>query len=162
MAAVDYFLKLAGIEGESTDSKHKGEIDVLSWSMGVTNSGQHGGGGGGGAGKASHQDIHFTAKMSKASPKLWLACSEGTHIASATLVCRKAGGTQQEYLTIKMHEVHVASYQTGGSASGDVVPTDQFSINFAKKEIDYKEQKADGSLGGSVKTGYDLKLNKKV
>jgi type VI secretion system secreted protein Hcp len=161
MAAVDYFLKLENIEGESTDDKHKNEIDVESWSWGETQSGTHVGGGGGGAGKVSMQDFHFTMKVNKATPKLMLACAVGEHIPKAILTCRKAGKDQQEYLLITFSDLLVSSYQTGGS-SGDVVPVDQISLNFSKIEVDYKPQKADGSLGSSVKVGYDLKANKKV
>jgi type VI secretion system secreted protein Hcp len=162
MAAVDYFLKLEGIDGESTDHKHKSEIDLESWSWGASQSGTHSGMGGGGAGKVSMQDFHFVMKINKASPKLMLACATGEHIKKATLTCRKAGSEQQEYLKVTMSDLLVSSYQTGGSAHGDVVPTDQISLNFSKIEFEYKEQKADGTLGGAVKTGYDLKLNKKV
>jgi type VI secretion system secreted protein Hcp len=162
MAAVDYFLKLKGIDGESTDSKHKGEIDVESFSWGETNSGTHAGGGGGGAGKVTMQDFHFVMKVSKASPKLMLACATGEHIGEGTLVCRKAGTEQQEFLTIKMTDLLVSSYQTGGSGHAEVVPTDQVSLNYSKIEWEYKEQKPDGSLGGAIKAGYDLKENKKV
>jgi len=77
MAAVDYFLKLDGIEGESHDSKHKNEIDVQSWSWGESQTGTHAGGGGGGAGKVSMQDFHFVMQNNKASPKLMLACASG-------------------------------------------------------------------------------------
>ena len=161
MAAVDYFLKVDGVPGESTDDKHKNEIDVESWSWGETQGGTHMGGGGGGAGKVSMQDFHFVMKVSKASPLLMLRCATGTHIKEAVLVCRKAGGDQQEFLTVKMSDLLVSSYQTGGS-SGGIVPTDQVALNFSKIEFDYKEQKADGSLGAPVKAGYDLKLNKKV
>jgi type VI secretion system secreted protein Hcp len=162
MAQVDYFLKLAGIDGEATDHKHKGEIDVESFSWGETNSGTHAGGGGGGAGKVSMQDFHFVMKASKASPKLMLACATGEHIKDGTLVCRKAGTDQQEFMTIKMSDLLVSSYQTGGSANGGVVPMDQVSLNYSKIEFEYKEQKPDGSLGGAIKAGYDLKANKKV
>ncbi len=162
MAAVDYFLKIKGVDGESTDAKHKGEIDVESFSWGATNSGSQAWGGGGGAGKVAMQDFHFVMKHSKASPKLMLACATGEHIPEAILVCRKAGGDQQEFLTIKMSDLLVSSYQTGGSGHSDIVPTDQISLNYAKIEFEYKEQKADGTLGGAVKAGYDLKANKKV
>jgi type VI secretion system secreted protein Hcp len=161
MAAVDYFLKIEGIEGESTDDKHKNEIDVMSWSWGETQSGTHAGGGGGGAGKVSMQDFNFVMSVNKASPKLMLACATGEHIKGAKLTCRKAGGEQQEYLTITFSDLLVSSYQTGGSA-GDSVPIDQASLNFAKLEFEYKPQKPDGSLDSPVKTGYDVKLNKKV
>jgi len=159
MASVDYFLKLADIPGESTDSKHKNEIDIESWSWGESNSGSHAGGGGGGAGKVNMQDFHFTMRINKASPKLFLACASGQHIKEALLVCRKAGKEQQEYLKIKFSELLVSSYQTGGS-SGDVVPVDQISLNFAKIEVSYAPQKPEGGLDSPVVHNYDLKGNK--
>src|SRR5262249_30737358 len=161
MAAVDYFLKIDGIEGESTDAKHKGEIDLLSWSWGATNAGSHAGGGGGGSGKVAMQDFHFVMEHNKASPKLMLACASGQPIPTAVLTCRKAGGEQQEYLKVTMTDLLVSSYQTGGSAS-NVRPTDQISLNFSKIEKEYKPQKADGTLDAPVKAGWNLKENKKV
>lgn len=163
MAAVDYFLKLEGsFEGESADSKHKGEIDVESWSWGETQSGTHSGGGGGGAGKVVMQDFHFVMKINKASPKLMLACADGEHIKKAVLTCRKAGKDQQEFLKITMEDLLVSSYQTGGSGHSDIVPTDQISLNYAKIQFEYKDQKPDGSLGAAVKAGWDVKANKKL
>jgi len=161
MAAVDYFLKVDSIDGESTDDKHKNEIDVESWSWGETNMGTHAGGGGGGAGKVTMQDFSFTMKVNKSTPKLMLACATGQHIKKAVLTCRKAGGDQQEYMIVTFSDLLVSSYQTGGSA-GDVVPTDQVSMNFSKIEFEYKPQKPDGSLDAAIKAGYDLKLNKKA
>jgi type VI secretion system secreted protein Hcp len=160
MAAVDFFLKIEGIDGESADSKHKGEIDLESWSWGEHNSGSHAAGGGGGVGKVSMQDFSFTAQTSKATPKLMLACASGEHIKKATLVCRKAGKDQQEYLKVTFTDLLVSSYQTGGH--GDAMAADQISLNFAKIEYEYKEQKPDGTLGGAVKAGWDLKANKAV
>jgi type VI secretion system secreted protein Hcp len=162
MAAVDYFLKIDGIEGESQDGKHKGEIDVLSWSWGETQTGTHAGGGGGGAGKVVMQDFHFVMNVNKATPKLILACASGEHIPKAVLTCRKAGKEQQEFLKYTFSDLLVSSYQPGGSGSGDIVPTEQVSVNYAKMEVEYKEQKTDGSLGGAVKSGWDLKKNQKV
>jgi len=157
MAAVDYFLKIDGIQGESKADKHKDEIDVQSFSWGATQSGTFAGGGGGGAGKVAMQDFHFTMSHSKASPALMLACAQGDHIKSAILTCRKAGKEQQEFLKVTMSDCLVSSFQTGGSGSGDVVPTDQVSLNFAKIEHEYKEQDATGKLTGSVKKWFDLK-----
>ena len=105
MAAVDYFLKLDGVDGESQDKTHKKDIDVESWSWGESQTGTHAGGGGGGAGKVSMQDFHFTMKVNVASPKLMLACATGEHIKTGVLVCRKAGKDQQEYLKIKMSDL---------------------------------------------------------
>src|SRR5262245_54883506 len=135
MAAVDYFLKLKGIDGESADHKHKAEIDVESWSWGETQSGTMAQGGGGGAGKVSMQDFHFVMRMNKATPKLMLACASGEHISEATLTCRKAGKDQQEFLKIKFTDLLVSSYQTGGSSHGDVVPMDQISMNYSMIEF---------------------------
>lgn len=158
--AVDYFLKIDGVDGESTDSKHKGDIDVMSWSWGAAQGGAHAGGGGGGVGKVSMQDFHFVMSVNKASPKLMLACANGEHYKKAVMIARKAGKDQQEYLKITLTDLLVSSYQTGGSQSGTHLPTDQISLNFSKIEVEYKEQKPDGSLGGTVKTGWDLKGNK--
>jgi type VI secretion system secreted protein Hcp len=160
--AVDYFLKLDGVDGESADDKHKGEIDLESWSWGAAQHGSHGAGGGGGAGKVQVQDFQFVMKMNKASPRLMLACATGEHIPKAVLTCRKAGKQQQEYLKITMSDVLVSSYQTSGSAHGAIVPLEQISVNFAKVEMECKEQKADGSLGGAITGGYNVKENKKI
>lgn len=157
MALVDYFLKIKGVEGESQDKVHKGEIDLESWSWGETQTGSHVAGGGGGAGKVNMQDFHFTMRCNKASPKLLLACAQGAHIPSALLTCRKAGKEQQEYLKITFSDLLVSSYQIGGSGGADVLPMDQISLNFAKIEFEYREQKPDGSLGGAIKSWYDLK-----
>jgi len=159
MAAVDYFLKIKDIKGESQDDKHKDEIDVLSWSWAESNSGSHATGGGGGAGKVSMGDFNFSMQTCKASPELFTACAQGTHIGEATLVCRKAGKTAQEYLTIKMTDLLVTSFQVGGSPS-EVVPVDTIQMNFSKIEFKYAAQKKDGSLDSPVVKNYDLKLNK--
>ena len=65
-------------------------------------------------------------------------------------------------MKLTLTDVMLSSFQTGGSAHGDVVPIDQITVNFAKIEFEYKEQKPDGSLGGAVKTGYDIKANIKL
>lgn len=160
MALVDYFLKIDGIEGESADSKHKGEIEIESFSWGEAQTGTASHGGGMGAGKVAMQDFHFVMKVNKASPLLFVKCAQGEHIKSAILTCRKAGKEQQEYLKVTFGDLLVSSYQTGGSGNADIVPLDQISLNFTKVEMEYKEQKPDGTLGGSIKKGYDIKAQK--
>jgi type VI secretion system secreted protein Hcp len=162
MAAVDYFLKIEGIDGESADAKHKGEIDLDSWTWGESQGGTMAFGGGGGAGKVQMQDFHFTMKVNKATPKLILACASGEHIKKAVLTCRKAGKEQQEFLKYTFSDILISSYQTGGASNGGVIPNDQIAFNYGKMEVEYKEQKADGTMGGPIKTGWDLKANKKV
>jgi type VI secretion system secreted protein Hcp len=154
--AADNFLKVTGAAGESQDKDHAGEIEVLSWSFGESNSGTAASGGGAGAGKVNFQDFTFSATMGKHTPCLAKACATGTHIDSAVLVCRKAGGGQQEFLKITFTDFLVSSYQTGGSSGGEV-PIETFSFNYSKIEMAYKEQKADGSLGGATQFAYDLK-----
>ncbi len=162
MAATDFFLKIDGIDGESKDDTHKGEIDLISWSWSETQGGSHGSGGGGGKGKVVMQDFNFVMKVNKASPKLLLACANGEHFKEAILTCRKAGGEQVEFLKYKFNDLMISSYKTGGSGSSDVIPTDQISFNYSKMEIEYKEQKADGTPGGVIKAGWDLNANKKL
>ena len=153
---------MPALRGESTDAKHKDEIQLESWSWGATQSAVAHAGGGAGAGKVSMQDFHFVMRVNKASPKLLQACADGTHLTRADLVCRKAGKDQQEFLKFTFTDIIVSSYQTGGSGASDIVPLDQVSLGFSKIEVEYKEQKADGTLGASSKAGWDLKTNKKT
>lgn len=159
--AVDYFLKVDGIEGESNDKGHKGEIDIESWSWGLSNPGSASHGGGGGAGKASFQDFSFTTQVSKASPKLFLASASGQHIRQAILTARKSGGDQLEFYKVTMSDLLVSSYQQGGAA-GDELPTDQVSLNFSKIEVWYREQDASGKPGDITTAGWDLAKNVKI
>src|SRR5262245_21996808 len=162
MAAVDYFLKIEGIEGESTDKTHKNSIQVESFSFGESQAGSASHGSGGGVGKVSMQDFCFVKKVDKASPSLFLACATGQHIKAASLYCRKAGGKQEEFLKVTLSDLIISSYQTGGSGGSDVIPMDSIALNYSKLEIEYKPQKPDGSLAGAFKAGFDLKTNFKV
>ncbi len=157
MALVDYFLKIDGIPGESGDSKHKDEIQVLSFSFGESQSGTMGFGGGGGAGKVQMQDFHFMMNVNKASPKLFLACANGEHIPNGILTARKAGKDQQDYLVVKFKDLLISSYQTNGDANANSLPVDSISFNFTEIEVDYKIQDAKGALGASTKVKYNLK-----
>ena len=161
MAQVDFFLKIDGVDGESPDSKHKGEIEITSFSWGAQQTGSAAYGGGGGAGRVNFADFHFTKRFDKASPVLMENCASGKHIPSAMFVARKAGGKQEEYLKIKFSDVLISSYQTSGNQH-DIIPTDSISLNFSKIETEYKEQQSSGALGGQVKKGWDIKKNEAV
>jgi len=162
--AESWFLKIDGIDGESTDVSHKDEIDVLSWSWGVTHptGGTGSGGGGGGAGKAAFQDFHFVARISKASPMLFLSSATGTHHKSAALSgVRSAGKSKSaDFLQYKLSDVVVTSDQHSDSDGG--VPIEQFSLNYSKIEVSYVPQTATGKVGVPVQAGFDVKLNKKL
>ena len=161
MAAVDYFIKLDGIKGESADAKHKDEIDVESWSWGETNAGVQVGGGGGGAGKVAMQDFQFVMRLNKASPSLIKACATGQHIKKAVLSVRKAGGSTFDYLKVTMEDVLVSSFQQAGDTGGGG-GVEQLSLNFAKIEFSYTIQNKDGSPGTVVTEGYDLRAQKSI
>jgi type VI secretion system secreted protein Hcp len=163
MAQVDYFLKIDGVPGESTDSKHKGEIEIQSFSWGESNMGSAGHGGGGGSGKVVPQDLSISKRMDKSSPVLFISCATGSHFKDAVLTARKAGaGGQQEYLKITMEEVLVTNYQVSGADGSDNIPNESLTLNFAKLEVSYKPQNPDGTLGAEVKQKYDFSQNVKV
>ena len=184
--AVDFFLKIDGIQGESQDDKHKDEIEIDSFSWGATNQGTSAAGGGGGAGKVNIGDFVVVKHVDKSSPKIVEACHAGKHISSAILVCRKQGGGQQEYLKITLTDVLVSGYDTlsgmvtgrrqhepvrtqsgavATAATGALavpIPMERLSLNFGKIEYEYREQDSKGNLAGPVKTGWNVKQNKQV
>ena len=157
----DYFLKIDGISGESTDAKHKEEVELVSFSWGVTNAGGRPTGGGGGAGRAQFKQFELLMRVNKASPQLFLAAVSGKHIKQAALTARKAGKTALEYLKIKFTDVLVTSYeQTGGQ--DDAVPHEVIAFDFAKVEVEYTPQAGRGAAGTPVTAGWDLAKNLKI
>jgi type VI secretion system secreted protein Hcp len=157
MAQVDYFLKLDGIAGESVDAKHKGEIELASFSWGAQNSGSVGHGGGGGAGKVTFQDLHFVQRTQKSSSALLTFCATGKHIPSGLLTARKAGKAQIEFLKIKLTDVLVTSFEI---SAGDDVPFEQISLNFSKFDFSYTAQDQTGKAVPVPPARWDLKANK--
>jgi type VI secretion system secreted protein Hcp len=158
--ASDIFAKIGDIKGESLDDKHKDEIEVLSFSWGVSNAGSMASGSGGGEGKASFHDLSFVHNVDKASPVLMQACATGTHMKEATITHRKAGKGQQEFLIVKMNDVIVTSV-THGSSGGNG-HSENVSLAFAKVNVEYKPQKADGSLDAGIHFKYDIKAQKEA
>ena len=159
--AESWFLKIDGIQGESLDKVHKGEIDVESWSWGVVNEGSPGSGSGGGSGRASFQDFHFVTRISKASPQLFLSCATGVHHKDATLSGRRGGDkTSGDFLKYKLSDVQVTSVQHAGGGSD--LPIEQFSLSYGRFEITFTPQDPDGSPGSPSSAGFDVKMNKKV
>jgi type VI secretion system secreted protein Hcp len=155
----DIFGKIGDIKGESLDAKHPGEIEILSYSWGVSQTGTMGFGGGGGAGKANFQDFNFMHYVDKSSPVLLQRCATGEHIKEATITVRKAGAKgPQEYLIIKFHDLLVSSVSSSGA--GDASSSESVTLNYAKVVVEYKQQKADGSLEAGVFFKYDRNLNK--
>jgi type VI secretion system secreted protein Hcp len=149
--AVDFFLKLDGLDGETVTPGHTGEINILSWNWGATQGYTAYGKGGA---LVSVSDISFTAKVSKASTQLLRRLCDHLVIKTGVLTCRKAGKDQQEYLVINLESIMVSSYRVTGGSGADEIPTDSFSLNFAKIDIVYKMQKSEGNLGGANTYAY--------
>jgi type VI secretion system secreted protein Hcp len=159
MAVADFFLKVDGVTGESQDAKHKDEIEVLGWSWSeqqpnITATGA--------AGKVSMADFHFSMSVNTASVRMALMCATGQNVKSAVLTCRKAGKEPQEYLIITLSNVMVSSFQSGASASSNVVPVDQFTLSYDKIEWQYRRQLPDGTLGPPVKVGFNLPSHSRI
>ena len=148
-AASDYFLKLDGIDGESTDSSHKGEIEVMSWSWGMSQMGTTSTGGGAGTGKVQMQDFHFTKSIDKSSPMLMEMTATGEHIKNAKLTLRKAG-SDSTYITVTFTDVMVSSYSVSGN-SGEI-PSESVSFTYQKIQMEYFPQSPTGTATDSIKT----------
>jgi type VI secretion system secreted protein Hcp len=158
--AVDMFIKIGDIEGESVDKSHAKKIDVLAWSWGMSNSGTTHMGGGGGSGKCNVQDLSITKYVDAASHALLLSCSNGQHHAKANLIVRKAGGKGApiEYIKIEMDEVMVVSVSTGGSGGEDRL-TENVTLNFAKVKFEYTGQTPTGTADKTKEMVYDIASN---
>jgi type VI secretion system secreted protein Hcp len=156
--AVDMFLKLAAIDGESTDDKHKGSIDILSWSFAANQTGSAASGGGAGSGRVSIQDLTITKKVDKSSPLLFQHCCDGTHITDGKLTVRKAGGEALEYMKVFMEKIYVTGYQTTGSDGQDSL-VEQITLSFKKVGIRYTPQLDDGSGDADTGKGWDVGAN---
>lgn len=159
---VDMFLKLKGIDGESIDAKHKGEIDVLAWSWGLSEEPPQTGGGGG-VGKVKAQDLSVHKLVDIASPLLLSYSAEGKHISDGTLTARNQikGGVAQEFLLFKMTNVLVTSVNMAETTKDEIRPTETITLNFAKLEFDYRSFKQDGSVNQEKSFTWDFSTNKK-
>jgi len=157
--AVDMFLKLGDIKGESMDHAHKDEIEILAWSWGMTQSGSMHVGMGGGSGKVSVQDCSVTKWVDKSSPNIMQRCCSGKHYDKATLTVRKAGDNPVEYVKLTMFDVLITSISSGGSGGEDRV-TENISMNFSKFKHEYPPQNADGTPAATIPTVFNIRENK--
>lgn len=156
--AVDCFLKLDTVEGESEDDAHCGEIDLLSWSFSATQTGTSHAGGGAGTGRVDFTDLTITKKADRASPTLFYLCCKGTHLVEGQITVRKAGGDALEYMIVKLEEVFITGYRTNGSDGQDQL-VEEISISAKRVGVVYTPQLADGSGGAAIGRGWDIKAN---
>jgi type VI secretion system secreted protein Hcp len=156
--AVDMFMKIDDIEGESVDDVHAGEIDIMAWSWGMSQSGTTHAGPGGGSGKVNVQDLSFTHFVDKASPNLMKMCCNGKAFEEAILVVRKAGTEPLEYMKITMKNGIISSVSTGGSSGEDRL-TENVTLNFSEFVSVYVPQMPDGSGDAEVTIGWNIAQN---
>ena len=157
--AIDTFLKVEGVKGESRVKGFEGQVQVLAWSWGMSQTGTTHHGSGGGAGKVNVQDLSFTHYVDSATPTLIQACCKGTHFTKATLTMRKAGGEPLPYLIITFEDLLVTSVSGGGSG-GEDQQTENVTLNFAKFKVSYQPQDNKGAKdGGSIDVEYDIAKN---
>jgi len=159
MAAVDMYLELDGIQGESVASKYAGAIDVLAWSNGLSNPASFQAGAGGGSGKASFQDMSITKYLDSASPYLLLYTSTGQHIDSATLTVRRGSETNPLYFKVELKNIIVTSVSSGGSGGEDRL-TENISLNFSEIRWTYYPIDARGNATTPITVGYNIAENK--
>ena len=160
--AVDLYLKIDGIKGECQKKGHEGEIDILSFSYGATQSGSfHSGGAGGGSGKAEIRDISIMKQVDKSSPDLFKYCASGKHLKEVIIYSQKAGDGDKPltYYTIKLEDAIVSSVDNSGAGGGDAI-METVTFNTAKFSFEYQAQGKDGGKdGGAVKASYDVRQN---
>lgn len=177
MSALDIFLKLEGIEGESTDAKHKGEIVVLSYEQSVAQPPAGPSGSGGAAiGRARFSGVRFRKPVDKSSVPMLLACSSGRHIPRGVFTFRRGGATTVEFYTVRLTDVLVTevvqvagagqqyplsfdALNAGSDSSGFL---DEVTLAYGKIEWTYQEVLPDGTAGGSITGGWDLTANREV
>jgi type VI secretion system secreted protein Hcp len=156
--AVDMFIKIGDIKGESQGKGHTDEIDVLAWSWGMSQSGTFHLGSGGGSGKASVQDLSLTKYVDSSSHALQLACLNGKHIPTCRLAVQKAGESALEYIVIELENCMVTSVSTGGSGGEDRL-TENVTLNFAKVHFTYTPQKKEGGKGTAQEYKWNIQEN---
>jgi len=156
----DIFLKIDGIQGESLDSAHKDEIEVLAYSWKVLQESSMHAGSGGGAGKATVEDLEFSHYVDRSSPNLMKYCMTGKHVAEAKLTVRKAGGSPLEYSKFTFNDVIVTSVSPAGSNTDELRVKETVRLSFTKIKQEYVVQNAQGGSGGAITAGYDIKGNK--
>jgi type VI secretion system secreted protein Hcp len=144
-AAVDYFLEVEGVPGESQDARFPNAIDLQSYSWGAVAD----------KGKPRFQDLHINHRVDAASPLLFQRLATGTAIPSAELIARKAGETGFVFLRVCFQDVRVTSVQQGGSAGGADTPFEQVSFSYGALSEQYTQQSSTGAAGNTVFAGWN-------
>jgi len=152
---IDCHVKIEGVEGESVHKDHKTEIDCISWGWDVTQPSAVGSGVAGHAkGKAVPGPFHFTHRYDKSSPVISKHCASGKHFPTVIATCRQAGESQKDFLKVTMSHCMIVACAPSASSGGEIV--ESVSLSYNKIEFEYKPMDDKGTLGGSVKMGWDV------
>lgn len=156
--AVDIFLKIDGIDGESKEAAHRDWIEVSSWNWGVQQVTTPRDGAG--AGKVSVQDLTITKSLDKASPALMQSCATGRRMKEVTLDLTRQKNDRQTYFTVKLSDVLVSSYKAGSAADRpDNQPREEITLSFIKIEMIYNEIDCNtNKVTGEHRASYFLKI----
>ena len=159
--AIDMFLKIEGVSGESKDTNHKDWTHLESFDWGADQSGSMSSGGGGGAGKVNFNDLTVVCAIDKAAPTILKNCAVGQHISKVEVSVCKAGGTQIEYSRTTLEDVLVTSVKFIGAQDSDVLKI-RYAFQAAKVKTQYWEQSDKGSKGAEVQMAFNIKENKSI
>jgi len=156
----DMYLKIGDIKGEA-EGDLAGQITVLSFNFGATQSATMHVSKGGGSAAATVRDLIVKKRVDSASPVLFAQCANGTHIPTATLTVRKAGGSQIEYFKVEMEEVIISGYDVG-IAMGDKEQIEEtVTLNCARIKTIYAPQDgSSGGAGGTAEGGWSMQEKK--
>jgi len=155
--AVDYFLDIDGIQGETENEAFTNKIQLMSWSWGASNISTVSGTSGSGAGKVDVSDFNCMTNFDKSTPALFKAITKGTHIAKGTMSALKSGGDTTPYLKVNFTEIFVTGLQMSASSE---TPTVSLSFTYASIGIDYSVQGKDGTLKSTGEVAFNQKTMK--
>ena len=165
--AVDMFIQIEGIKGDSTDSKHKEWIEVLSFehSIAQATGGAHSAQGTHAGGRADFSDFSITKRLDSASPVLAKYCSDGKPIPKITFELCRAMGDKTCFMRYTLEETIVSSYRPAGHSQGDdAVPLESIGLHFGVIKYEYTptDAKGGGKSGAAIKSGWSTFENKPV
>ena len=154
------FLKLEGIKGEATDSEHADEIDVISWSWGMAQTGSGHQGKGATAGRVEINDLTINKYMDKSSANLVKHCCLGKPIPKATLTVQRAGEKKVKALQLELEHVTITNYLPNGSGTpGDEIPMESLGLKFKKFKFKYTPQLEDGTADAEIEQLWNVETN---
>lgn len=145
--SLDYFLKIPGASGDSADSKHKNEIDVMSWAWGVSNNGSG----------SVFEPFTWEQQMDSSFVPLFLGLVNDSPFASALLTVRRSGQSQFEFFRMTLTDVHVASLSSHGTATNTVIV--DAAVRYGGIAMHYCRQSYTGGSGTCYDGSFTLSGN---